>query len=203
MSIPALSLVIAVFNKPRELGLVLEACSRQSWKEYEVLIADDGSDERIKETITGFQPAFPFPLTHVRHEDEGWRKNRILNAAIREAQGDWLVFIDGDCLPHHRFLEDHANYRDAEAVLCGRRAEMSERWSSRLTEEAIRNGSFERIGLREWWESSNGEGARIEEAIRFESPRIRNILHSSSRGMLGSNFSVARENLIAINGFDE
>ena len=203
MSKPSISLIIAVYNKTHELRLVLEACARQSMKDFEVLIADDGSGEGMRRTIEEVQASMPFPLRHLWQEDQGWRKNRILNEAVRAAHGDWLVFIDGDCLPHHRFLEDHARHREAHVVLCGRRAEMSARWSARLTVDVIRSGRFERIGLREWWESFHGTGARVEEALRFESPRIRNILHSSSRGMLGSNFSVAREHVVAINGFDE
>jgi hypothetical protein len=80
---------------------------------------------------------------------------------------------------------------------------MSKRWSTQLDESSVRDGSFERIGVRELCESVLGHGARAEEALRFESPVIRNILHSSVRGVLGSNFSVARQHLFAVNGFDE
>ncbi len=203
MKAPSLSLVVAVYNKPRELRMLLLACARQTWQDFELIIADDGSDGSIAEAIEDLRGELPFPVIHLWQEDTGWRKNRILNAAIRAARGDWMVFIDGDCLPHRCFLEDHASHRTAGFMLCGRRAEMSRRWSEALSEAAVRDGSFERIGLRELWESFRGESARAEEALRFESSMIRNILHSSVRGMLGSNFSVARSDLLAINGFDE
>lgn len=203
MRAPSLSLVVAVYNKPRELRLLLLACARQTWQDFELIIADDGSDASIAEAVADLRGELPFSVVHLWHEDAGWRKNSILNAAIRAARGDWMVFIDGDCLPHRCFLEDHARHRAQGVMLCGRRAEMSRRWSEQLSEAAVRDGSFERIGLRELWESFRGKGARAEEALRFESPTIRNILHSSVRGMLGSNFSVARKDLLAINGFDE
>ncbi|MCZ7556402.1 MAG: glycosyltransferase [Bacteroidia bacterium] len=200
---PAVSLIVAVYNKPRELRLLLQAVARQTWTDFELIVADDGSGPEIASVIAEMRPALPFSVEHVRHEDNGWRKNRILNAAIRSSSGEWLVFIDGDCLPHHRFLEDHARHRSEDAILCGRRAEMSARWSAALTEERVRSGRFERLGLRELWEGVRGRCVRIEEAFRFESPVIRNILHSSVRGVLGSNFSVARQHLFAVNGFDE
>jgi cellulose synthase/poly-beta-1,6-N-acetylglucosamine synthase-like glycosyltransferase len=200
---PDITLVISVYNKPRELDFVLAACSRQSWKDFEVIIADDGSDARIAGLVEKVRHGLPYSLTHVWHEDKGWRKNRILNEALRHARGSYMVFIDGDCLPHHRFLEDHARGRGDGVVLCGRRAEMSARWTSALTEDAVRSGRFERIGPREFLESWRGSAARVEEALRFESRWIRRILHSTARGILGSNFSVAREHMLAINGFDE
>lgn len=203
MSAPALSLVIAVYRQPERLRLVLEALKRQSWTDAELLVADDGSAEDIAELVRELRAQLPFPVRHLWHEDKGWRKNVMLNSAIREAHGAWMVFIDGDCIPHRRFLEDHAANREEGVFLCGRRAEMSARWTAALDVDGIRSGRFERIGSREWWEGVRGAAVRVEDALRFESPLIRRILHASPRGMLGSNFSVAREHLLAINGFDE
>jgi glycosyltransferase involved in cell wall biosynthesis len=203
VSAPALSMVVAVYNKPRELRLLLLAAARQTWTDFELIVADDGSGPEIASLIAGMRAILPFPVAHVWQEDKGWRKNRILNAAIRQTEGEWIVFTDGDCLPHPRFLEDHARYRAEGVILCGRRAEMSPRWSASLTEAQVGSGRFARVGVAELWEGFRGRTARVEEALRFESPAIRNILHSSVRGVLGSNFSVARKHLLAVNGFDE
>jgi hypothetical protein len=80
---------------------------------------------------------------------------------------------------------------------------MSARWSDTLTEERVRSGSYERLGMRVWWEGLTGAAVRVEDGLRFESQRLRNILHHEARGMLGSNFSVHRSALESINGFDE
>ncbi len=203
MSAPALSLVVAVYRQPERLRLVLEALKRQTWTDAELLVADDGSEEDVRQLLRSLEPELPFPLKHLWHEDKGWRKNVMLNRAIREATGGWMVFIDGDCVPHRLFLQDHAENREEGVFLCGRRAEMSARWTAALNVDRIRGGRFERIGPREWWEGARGAAVRIEDGLRFESPLLRRILHASPRGMLGSNFSVAREHLVAINGFDE
>ncbi len=199
----SLSIVIAVYNKPEVLRLVLGGYARQSWKDFEIIVADDGSGAAVGETIHEMELLVGRPIRHLWHEDRGWRKNTMLNNAIRNAQTGYMVFTDGDCIPHEHFVRDHAEHRSEGFFLCGRRAEMSARWSRALTEERIGSGAFERIGLRCWWEGITGAATRIEDGLRFESPYLRNILHRSVRGMLGSNFSVHRDALAAINGFDE
>jgi glycosyltransferase involved in cell wall biosynthesis len=199
----SISLITAVYNKPRELQFILEACSRQSVKDFELIIADDGSDSGVAELIAKARTRLKYPVLHVWHEDSGWRKNAILNKAVRAASTPYLVFIDGDCIPHHRFLEDHFSERDPNKVLGGRRAEMSRRWSDALTVDSIRSGAYERMGIREWMDALRGKALAVEEAIHVENRKLRKLLHSQKRGLLGSNFSLHKINLEAINGFDE
>lgn len=198
-----ISLIIAVYNKPENLKLILAACGRQTFRNFEVIIADDGSGPSIAEVVRDALHMYKFPIKHLWHEDKGWRKNVMLNEAIRAAKSDYLTFIDGDCVPHGRFLEDHFTEREEKKVLCGRRAEMSERWSKRLTLEFIESGAFEHMGMAEWLDGIAGKSGNIEEGLRINSKLLRNIFHRKSRGILGSNFSIYKKDLEAINGFDE
>jgi len=200
---PDLSLVIAVYNKPDVLRLVLAACERQSFTRFDVIIADDGSGPEVRELIDGLKPGVPFPLTHLWHEDRGWQKNIMLNNAIRASRAGHIVFIDGDCIPSRHFLLDHWNEREEGKVLLGRRVETSERWSRALTLEKIKSGAFERMGWAEVADGLRGKSLRVEDGIRIPSALLRRILLRKARGMLGSNFSVAKKDLVAINGFDE
>ncbi len=200
---PQLSLVIAVYNKADVLRLVLAACERQSFRNFEVIIADDGSGPEIGSVVTEAQRRYGFPIIHLWHEDAGWRKNAMLNNAIRASTTDYLVFIDGDCLPSRHFLLDHWNEREENKVLLGRRVETSERWSKALTLEKIHSGEFERYGWKEWMDGLRGDSLRVEDGIRIPSAWLRTLLLRSVTGMLGSNFSVAKKHLVAINGFDE
>ncbi len=202
-STPPLSLVIAVYNKPDVLRLVLAACSRQSFREFEVLVADDGSGPPVKEVVAEAQKQVSFPIVHLWHEDRGWRKNTILNSAIRAARGEHLVFIDGDCLPGKDFLRDHWREREDQKVLLGRRVETSRRWSEAITVERVLSGEFEHYGWRELWDGLTGRSLRVEDGIRIPSKVLRRLLLRNVRGMLGSNFSVAKKSLEEINGFDE
>lgn len=201
--IPKLSLVVAVYNKPDNLRLVLAACERQSFTEFEVIVADDGSGPEIRDVIVESQRSCPFPISHLWHEDKGWRKNIMLNNAIRASRAEHLVFIDGDCLPGEHFLLDHWKERELHKVLLGRRVETSERWSRALTLDKIRSGEFERYGWNEWRDGFRGKSLRVEDGIRIPSRILRKLLLRNVRGMLGSNFSVAKKDIVAINGFDE
>lgn len=203
MSSPALSLVIAVYNKPDNLRLVLAACARQSFMDFEAIVADDGSGPEINAVIDEARQLHGFPINHLWHEDAGWRKNVMLNNGIRAAKANHIVFSDGDCLPGKHFLLDHWNEREHGKVLLGRRVETSERWSKALTLEKVRSGDFERYGLDEWKDGFIGRSLRVEDGIRMPSRIVRRLLLRNVRGMLGSNFSVAKKDLVAINGFDE
>lgn len=198
-----LSLIVAVYNKPEVLRLVLAACSRQSLKDFEILVADDGSGQAVAQVIDEARRRWPLAIAHLWHEDRGWRKNTMLNNAIRSAGTDYLVFIDGDCIPGRDFLLDHWNQREERRVLLGRRVETSKRWSATFTEERVLNGLFERYGWNEWMDGLRGDALRIEDGIRMPPAWLRRILLRNVRGMLGSNFSIAKQHLVAVNGFDE
>jgi glycosyltransferase involved in cell wall biosynthesis len=201
--VPQLSLIISVYNKPGNLRLILAALERQSWTDFEVLIADDGSGPEIRRLAAEVRADAKYPLIHLWHEDLGWRKNTMLNNAIRTAATEYLVFIDGDCLPSRHFLLDHWNEREIGRVLLGRRVETSERWSKELTLERVRSGAFERFGWNELSDMLRGKSLRVEDGVRIPSAILRAILLRSTRGMLGANFSAWKRDLEAVNGFDE
>jgi glycosyltransferase involved in cell wall biosynthesis len=192
-----------VYNRPEYLRMIFAACARQSYRNFEVIVADDGSGAAIAPVVEEGRTRYGLSIQHLWHEDLGWRKNVMLNKAIAAARSAYLIFSDGDCLPHAEFLADHMEAKEEGYYLCGRRVESSERWTAQLALRDVEEGRYERVSVRLWWDGLLGRAKRVEDGLRFESPRVRNILHGSDRGMLGSNFSVHRAPLIAINGFDE
>jgi glycosyltransferase involved in cell wall biosynthesis len=202
-AMPALTLVIAVYNKPEILRMVLAGVARQVFRDFEVIVADDGSGPEIADVVEEARRADGLRIEHLWHEDRGWRKNVMLNKAVRAAAADYLVFIDGDCIPARHFLLDHWNEREPRTVLMGRRVEMSRRWGSAMTVEKVRSGEFERFGWREVKESLFGESLRNEDAVRLPSPLIRRLLKRNVRTLLGCNFSAWKSDVENINGFDE
>ena len=146
----SLTLIIAVYNAVGYLEFILTALQRQSMMDFEVIIADDGSGPGIKSVVERMQVNSPFPMTHLWQPDEGFRKNVILNKAINASRSDYLMFIDGDCVPHHHFVKDHWMHREERGVLCGRRVNFSKQVTGRLTVDDFRSGRFEK--MREWTE---------------------------------------------------
>lgn len=199
---PLLTLIIAVYNNHRALNFILHALHRQSFTNFEVIIADDGSGKEIAEIVNVAKRWMPFKIRHLWHADKGWRKNVMLNYAIRESASDYLVFIDGDCIPSHNFLEDHYTHREQGKILLGRRVEHGKRWAYTLTIDDIINGNFEHYSMNDLLDALSGVSARLEHGIRVTNPFLRSFTEKSS-GMLGSNFSTYKEHLEAVNGFDE
>jgi glycosyltransferase involved in cell wall biosynthesis len=201
--IPGLSLIIAVYNRAEVLRLVLAAIGRQSFRDFEAIVADDGSGPEVRNVLEEAKNLYGYPVTHLWHEDSGWRKNTMLNKAIRASKSDYLVFIDGDCLPARHFLADHWREREAGRILLGRRVEMSERWANKLTMKRVKNGRFERIGLPELLDGLKGEALRLEDGLRIKNKFLRGISLRKADRILGSNFSLYKSDIAAINGFDE
>ena len=145
----AVSLIIAVYNKPDFLEKVLISLTNQTFKDFEAVIADDGSGPEIPAIIKRFENAFSFPLQHIWQEDRGFRKTVIANKAVIAAFADYLVFIDGDCILHHRFIESHFSRRRKRSVMAGRRVMLDKNLTDVLTNEDIASRRIERPGF--WW----------------------------------------------------
>jgi glycosyltransferase involved in cell wall biosynthesis len=200
---PLISLVVAVYNKPETLRLVAAAIARQSFPDVEVLVADDGSGPAVAEVVAWARHRYKLDITHLWHEDRGWRKNTMLNKAIRSSRSPYIVFIDGDCVPAQRFVEDHYREKEPGKMLLGRRVETSPRWGASITLDRVESGDFERWGWPELKDALTGKALRVEDGLRMPSPMVRRLLLRTVRGMLGSNFSAWKTDLEAINGFDE
>ena len=104
----AVSIIVSTYNQPDWLYLSLFALLHQTIKDFEVVIADDGSGPRTADVVRALQPEFEGRLRHVWHADKGFRKNIILNEAVRQASGDYLIFIDGDIVARRDFVAAHA-----------------------------------------------------------------------------------------------
>lgn len=199
------SLIISVYNDIRYLTFIYEALKLQTRKDFEVVIADDGSNTqsvaKIKELIAGA----PFPTTHVWHEDNGWQKNIILNKAVVAAKSDYLIFIDGDCIPHRKFIEEHLHLALEGRVVAGRRVQLTPKVDKELTVEDIKKGRLHRKALFNGLISGlKRETRHTEEVIRITNGFIRHlILNERYGGVLGCNFSLYKDDLLSVNGFDE
>jgi glycosyltransferase involved in cell wall biosynthesis len=200
----SLSVVISFYNKIDNLRLVLAAFERQSFKDFEVIIADDGSGTAVVDEVGRMVNSSPLSFQHIWHEDLGFRKTKILNEAIRKSRSEYLVFIDGDCIPHSRFVEEHYRNREPHVLLAGRRAYLSEKLSRSLTAEKIQNGYLEKRFMFDLIaDGIFGKSRQVFKGMYIRNGLLRKFLNRSMKGVLGSNFSVYKQDLQAVNGFDE
>lgn len=197
------SLIISFYNRLDFLKLVLAGLERQTFRSFEIILADDGSNQSVVDKIEEIKKQSPFPFVHLWQEDLGFRKNKILNSAIRSSSSDYLVFIDGDCIPHSRFMYEHFNCRSNHTCLTGRRVNLSEKITSRLTVEKVRNGYLEKYFFGLLFDGLVGKSIDVEKGIYFKNPLLRKYFNKKKRGLLGCNFSIHKKDLEKINGFDE
>jgi GT2 family glycosyltransferase len=198
------TLIISFYNKIEWLKLLLAALERQNVNHFEVIIADDGSSSDVADEIKSLQATSPLNIQHLWHADNGFMKTVMLNKAIVASRSPYLIFIDGDCIPHHRFVEDHLRLSKENCVLAGRRVNMSEHISKTLNPENIKNGILEQFFfLRLIKNSITGKSKDIEKGICISSTAINKLFGTYRKTILGCNFSIAKKDLLELNGFDE
>lgn len=201
-----ISFIISFYNKIELLKYVLVALERQTYKNFEVIIADDGSKQEIVEQINTMKDSYSFVVKHVWHEDKGWQKNVILNKALVESEGQYLIFIDGDCIPHPKFIQEHIENRKENQVISGRRVMLTEKVSKKLSAEKIREGYLDRAAFFPLLKETlfNKKPTHVENMIRVRNKFIRKIfIKDKMRGFWGCNFSAWKKDLLNVNGFDE
>jgi cellulose synthase/poly-beta-1,6-N-acetylglucosamine synthase-like glycosyltransferase len=196
------SIIISFYNDISTLNIVLEALNKQSEPNFEVIIADDGSREEVVNQIHRQMAQHQFPIQHVWQEDNGFRKTRILNKAIVASSSDYLIFIDGDCIPHPHFIKDHLCFKHPDTIIAGRRVNLSKTLKEHFLAEQVRGKSPFLFFFRLLWDSLNGRTRDVEKGIRIPVKAINKKLGKFNRGVLGANFSLYKEALIEVNGFD-
>lgn len=202
----SISLIISFYNKIELLKLVLAALEIQTFREFEVIIADDGSKPEVVEEIMRIKSNYFFQIKHVWQEDNGWQKNKILNKAVVASEGEYLIFIDGDCIPHRRFIQEHIESRAENQIVSGRRIMLTENISKTLTIKKIKEGYLEfAIGFPLFFETVfGGEKTYMENILRIRNPFLRKMfLKDRRRYLLGCNYSLWKADLMKVNGFDE
>jgi glycosyltransferase involved in cell wall biosynthesis len=190
---PSIALIVSTYDQPEYLRRVLRAVSGQVSLPAEVLVADDGSDERTAQVFREWAAAKGCRSEHLWQVHEGFRKARILNEAIARARASYVVFLDGDTVPHPRFIADHQALAQPERFVQGHRALIGRR-----TARTFGEGKFGK-DLRQ--AMLGGDLSGWKHAFRWPAPlrRVRRDL----RGVRGCNFGIWREHLAKVNGYNE
>jgi glycosyltransferase involved in cell wall biosynthesis len=196
---PAVSLIIAVYNRDDSLERVFLSALNQTFDDFEIIIADDGSGPEMRGVVSRYVDQFAHPIQHVWHEDDGFRKTIIVNRAVTRAAAPYLVFIDGDCILHHRFLERHHKRRQPRQVLSGRRVMFDQALTERVSLDDVRSRRVERTAY--WWRHAG----KIDRWNGLYLPLLHDLRNIGRKDyqILGSNFSVHKEDFLAVNGYDE
>jgi len=196
---PAITLIIAAYNRARVLDLVLASLERQTLGAFEVVVADDGSGPEIKALIEAWGVRLGRRVLHVWQEDLGFRKTIVANRAVAQSSGEYLVFIDADCILHHRFVERHVVRRRRGSALSGRRVMLDDDLTRRLSRIDVETGRLEAPST--WWRHAaphdRRNGFYLPAAFGWRGGL------GSRYEILGCNFSLFRDEFLKVNGYDE
>ncbi len=197
-----LSVIMATYNSPRWLEKVLWGYSVQDHRDFEIIIADDGSSDDTRALIDRMREETGLGLHHVWQEDKGFRKCRILNKAILRAGSPYLVFTDGDCIPRRDFLAVHATEAEPGRYLSGSYNKLPASTSEAITREDILS---QRCFDVRWLKAHGLKRGRKNSKLRAShaAARILNRLTVTRCNFKGSNGSAWRDDVLRINGFDE
>ena len=198
-----ISVIISTYNSPLWLEKVLWGYECQTYKDFEVIIADDGSGKIKEKLISRFKNSKTMDIIHVWHEDNGFQKCQILNKAIRKAPSDYLIFTDGDCIPRNDFIEQHVARAQKGFFLSGGAVRLPMETSKLIKQENIISGDAFNLS----WLIKHGLPKKYLKNLKLISnsyiTNLLNKLTPSSATWNGGNSSGWKEDLISVNGFDE
>jgi GT2 family glycosyltransferase len=200
------AVVVTTYNNPQYLGLCIRSLTNQSVSDFDVFVADDGSTDETNKKIESFKNAFSKPIQHFWHPDKGFLKPKINNEVFRHLKDyDIIICVDDDTIEHHRFVEDHVaiHERHDNAVFMGRRVELGPQISGKINESNVLdfNRGFTR-GL--FLSGLKGDSHAMLRSVRIKNPLLQKAFRRNKvQDLLGSNFSVTRELLYKVNGYNE
>lgn len=194
-----ITVIISVYKNIKALDILLKSLLNQTLKADEIIISEDGNSQEMENFISSLDIE---NLIHLTQEDLGWRKNRALNNSIKKASGEYLIFLDGDVIPHKRFIEGHIDCSEEKKVCAGKRAELGKIYSEMVYSEKITIDEISNNYILSIIKLHKDKIHHYEDGIY--SPLINKLTSSRYiRHLIGCNFSCYKSDMEAINGFNE
>lgn len=197
-----ISVIFSTYNSEEWLEKVILGFSVQTFRNFEIIIADDGSREATKNLIDKLRTEIDIPIIHVWQEDNGFQKSQILNKAILASTSDYLIFTDGDCIPRKDFVEVHDKFREKGYFLSGGYFKLPMDISKLISKDDIIN----QICFDLNWLKANGLPSSFKN-IKFLASglgsKILNFVTPTNASWNGHNSSGWKQDLMEVNGFNQ
>ena len=202
MKSPQISIILSTYNQPSWLEKALQGYEFQTFKDFEILIADDGSKDETKLLIENYKKKSKLKITHIWHKDNGFQKTIILNKSIISSKSDYLLFSDGDCIPRSDFVEKHISHREKKYFLSGGYFKLPLSISEIISLDDIKNQNCFDIN----WLKKNGLNSSIKNyklTARGYTEKLLNSFTPTKATWNGHNSSGWKKDILNVNGFDE
>ena len=197
-----ISLIISTYNATEWLEKVLWGYNNQIFKNFEMVIADDGSGPETKDLIDRMAKEVFYPIIHVWQEDDGFQKSRILNKALLACNADYIVMSDGDCIPRNDFLQVHDNNKELGYFISGGYFKLPMDISHMITKEDILTGiCFDKTWLKDRGLKKSFKNNKLT-TTKAKATFLNKITTTNSTWN-GHNSSGWKKDILQANGFDE
>lgn len=202
MTTPQISVIISTYNSIEWLEKVLWGYNQQSFLDFEVIIADDGSKEETFISIKKISKAVKYSINHVWHKDNGFQKSQILNKAIVACKAPYIIMSDGDCIPRKDFIALHNQNKEIGYFLSGGYFMLPMNISKLISkEDIITNRCFDIAWLKEKGLKGSFKNYKIK--AKGIKAKLLNKITTTKPTWNGHNASGWKKDIMAINGFDE
>lgn len=196
-----ISVIVTTYNWPKALDRVLASLCNQTYSRFEIIVADDGSDETTRDVIATFTHKTSIPIKHVWHEDKGFRAAKIRNKAVAQANGEYIIFLDGDCIVQRDFVKRHASLAKKTWFVAGNRILLNAELTDRILTQDL---TPENWSLAQWFViRCRRQINRWLSLIHLPLGWLRDLSKRSWQGVKTCNLALWRNEFILVNGFDE
>ncbi|MGZ8162551.1 MAG: glycosyltransferase family 2 protein [Methylobacter sp.] len=196
-----ISVIVSTYNRPDALEACMKSLLQQTEKNFEILIADDGSTEETQQLINTYSTKSPVPIVHVYQPDCGFQLSRIRNKAVAKSKGNYIIFLDGDCMVRPNFVAKHRQLATPNYFVAGNRLLLDQAF----TEEVL--VKQQPLYLKKW---PFFIGLRLSKKINRLSPILslplgflRYLQFRNWRKAVGCNTAMWKNDFIRANGYDE
>jgi glycosyltransferase involved in cell wall biosynthesis len=196
-----IAVIVTTYNRPDALAAVLAGYHEQSESAFELIVADDGSTGDTRRVVDEFKARAEFPVSHVWHEDQGFRAAAIRNRALATTHADYIIFSDGDCVPAPRFVARHRQLAERGWFVAGNRVLLSARFTDRVLRDGL---PIHRRVLGSWliaW--AKRDINRWLPLVTIPERAFRKSAPQRWEGVKTCNLAAWRDDLMRVNGLDE
>jgi glycosyltransferase involved in cell wall biosynthesis len=200
--VPKISIIVSTYNSEAWLEKVLWGFNCQTFTDFEMVIADDGSGPKTKQLILEMGKKVRYPIKHVWQEDEGFQKSRILNKAVKACNAEYIIMTDGDCIPREDFVEVHYINKEQGYFISGGYYMLPMNISKQITKEDIeKQNCFNIHWLKEKGIPKTFKNNKL--TARGFISTLFNTFTPTNASWNGHNSSGWKKDILNVNGFDE
>lgn len=196
-----ISVIVTTYNWAAALELCLNSLYAQTDTHFEIIIADDGSTPENLALTQSYTANSPVPIQYVHHEDLGFRAGTIRNKSVARSSGEYLIFLDGDCMVYPNFIATHRHLAESGFFVAGNRVLLSQAFTQEVMQHRLpvyekSVGYFLKLRFQ-------GKINRMMPFLKLPLGFLRKIQPKKWQKAMTCNLAIWREDFLRVNGFDE